>query len=52
VDIGSDFHEFSNTYFLADRLAAIDPVKGEGSVLWRRNELVPRIAFDNMEAVP
>jgi alpha-D-xyloside xylohydrolase len=51
VDISSDFHEFSNTYFLADRLAAFDPAKGEGSVLWRRNELVPRIAFDNMEAV-
>ena len=51
VDISSDFHEFSNTYFLADRLAAFDPVKGAGTVLWRRNELVPRIAFDNMEAV-
>jgi alpha-D-xyloside xylohydrolase len=51
VDISSDFHEFSNTYFLADRLAGFDPVKGEGSVVWRRNELVPRIAFDNMEAV-
>jgi alpha-D-xyloside xylohydrolase len=51
VDISSDFHEYSNTYFLADRLAAFDPVKGEGAVLWRRNELVPRIAFDNMEPV-
>jgi alpha-D-xyloside xylohydrolase len=51
VDISGDFHEFSNTYFLADRLAAFDPAKGEGSVLWRRNELVPRIAFDNMEAI-
>jgi alpha-D-xyloside xylohydrolase len=51
VDISSDFHDFSQTYFLADRLAAFDPVKGEGAVVWRRNELVPRIAFDNMEAV-
>src|ERR1035438_5368400 len=37
------------TYFLADRLTAFDPVKAEGTVLWRRNELAPRIAFDNME---
>jgi alpha-D-xyloside xylohydrolase len=51
VDISGDFHEYSNTYFLADRLAAFDPAKGEGSVLWRRHELVPRIAFDNMEAI-
>jgi alpha-D-xyloside xylohydrolase len=51
VDISGDFREYSNTYFLADRLAGFDPVKGEGSVLWRRNELVPRIAFDNMEPV-
>jgi alpha-D-xyloside xylohydrolase len=49
VDISGDFHDFSTTYFLADRLAAFDPVKAEGTVLWRRNELAPRIAFDNME---
>src|ERR1035438_4978724 len=49
VDISDDFHDFSTTYFLADRLTAFDPVKAEGTVLWRRNELVPRIAFDNME---
>jgi alpha-D-xyloside xylohydrolase len=51
VDISSDFHDFSQTYFLADHLGAFDAVKGEGMVVWRRNELVPRIAFDNMEAV-
>ena len=49
VDISGDFHDFSTTYFLADRLAAFDGVKAEGTVLWRRNELAPRIAFDNME---
>ena|ERR1022692_177278 len=48
-DISGDFHDFSTTYFLADRLTAFDPVKAEGTVLWRRNELAPRIAFDNME---
>ena len=49
VDISGDFHDFSTTYFLADRFTAFDPVKAEGTVLWRRNELAPRIAFDNME---
>ena len=31
VDISSDFHEFSNTYFLADRLAAFDPAKARAA---------------------
>src|ERR1035438_706240 len=51
LDISSDFHDYTNTYFLADRLLGFDPVKGEGTVVWRRNELAPRIAFSNMEAV-
>jgi len=33
VDISGDFHDFSTTYFLADRLTAFDPVKAEGTVL-------------------
>ena len=48
LDISSDFHDYTNTYFLADRLVGFDPVKGEGTVVWRRNELAPRIAFSNM----
>jgi alpha-D-xyloside xylohydrolase len=51
VDISPDFHDFTNTYFLADRLASFDPATGNGSVSWQRNQLYPRIAFNNMEPV-
>ena len=51
VDVSADFHDFTSTYFLADRLAAFDPVSGAGSLTWSRNQLYPRIAFNNMEPV-
>jgi alpha-D-xyloside xylohydrolase len=51
VDISSDFHDFTNTFFLADTLAAFDPVTATGAISWRRHQMVPRIAFDNMEPV-
>ncbi|MEI9971300.1 MAG: TIM-barrel domain-containing protein [Ignavibacteriota bacterium] len=51
VDISADFHDFTNTYFLADRLSGFDPATGSGSILWLRNQLYPRIAFNNMEPV-
>ena len=51
VDISGDFHDFANTFFLADTLASFDPATGSGAISWRRNQLVPRIAFDNMEAI-
>ncbi len=50
VDISSDFHEFANSFFLADTLASFDPATGSGTISWRRNQLAPRLAFDNMEA--
>jgi len=49
VDISGDFREYRNTYFVADRLAGFDPASGTGSLTWARNQLVPRIAFSNME---
>ncbi|MBZ5582026.1 MAG: alpha-xylosidase [Acidobacteriia bacterium] len=51
VDISSDFHEYRNTYFLADKLASFDPATGAGAISWTRNQLYPRIAFSNMENV-
>jgi alpha-D-xyloside xylohydrolase len=51
VDISRDFRDYTNTYFLADHLAAFDPNTRTGSLAWQRNQLVPRIAFNNMEAV-
>jgi len=51
VDISGDFHEYRNTYFVADKLAGFDPASGTGSLTWARNQLAPRIAFSNMENV-
>ena len=51
VDVSGDFHEYRNTYFLADKLAGFDPASGVGAITWARNQLYPRIAFNNMENV-
>ncbi len=37
VDISPDFRNFSNTYFLADSLAAFDPVTVSGTIKWQQN---------------
>ncbi|HSD66092.1 MAG TPA: alpha-xylosidase, partial [Vicinamibacteria bacterium] len=51
VDVSPDFRDYRNAYYLADSLAGFDPAAGTGSLTWRRHQLYPRIAFDNMEAV-
>jgi alpha-D-xyloside xylohydrolase len=51
VDISRDFRDYTNTFFLADRLAAFDPATATGRLVWQRHQLSPRIAFSNMEAV-
>ncbi|MBO4812115.1 MAG: alpha-xylosidase [Prevotella sp.] len=45
-DVSTDFNDLSNTYFLADSLAAFDRAKGEGLVQWKRYRLSPRQAFN------
>jgi alpha-D-xyloside xylohydrolase len=50
VDVSRDFRDYANTFFLADHLAAFDPDTAAGRLVWQRNQLAPRIAFDNMEA--
>ncbi len=50
VDISEDFRNFSNTYFLADRLTSFDPATGQGTVRWMRNIYKTRQAFNNMLA--
>jgi alpha-D-xyloside xylohydrolase len=51
VDISSDFRDYTSGYFLADHLAGFDPATATGKLVWQRNQLSPRIAFSNMEAV-
>ena len=45
-DVSTDFSDLSNTYFLADSLAAFNAAKGEGLVNWKRYRLSPRQAFN------
>jgi alpha-D-xyloside xylohydrolase len=49
LDISADFHEYRNTYFLADKLTGFDPATGAGTLNWTRNQQIPRLAFSTME---
>ena len=50
LDLSKDFRDFTNTYFLADSLAAFDPATRQGQLKWRRNEYYPAHAFNNTQA--
>ena len=45
-DMSADFYDLSNTYFLADSLSSFDTKTGEGKILWKRHQLMPRQAFN------
>lgn len=46
VDVSADFNELGNVLFLAERLDDFDVETAEGKVIWQRNRLVPRQAFN------
>lgn len=45
-DVSSDFSDFSNHYFFADSLAGFDTATGKGRLKWKRQQLMPRQAFN------
>ena len=51
VDISGDFRDFSDLYYLADRLADFDPATASGKITYQRAQYFTRQAFDNMLAV-
>src|ERR1039458_2966826 len=51
VDVSGDFRDFSDLYYLADKLADFDPATGTGKITWQRSEYFTRQAFNNMLAV-
>ena len=51
VDISGDFHDFSDTYFLADKVASFDPAAGTGTITYQRARYSTRQAFDNMARI-
>jgi alpha-D-xyloside xylohydrolase len=48
IDISGDFHDFTNTYYLADSLASFNPKTGAGEIIYKRYEYSTRQAFNNM----
>lgn len=50
VDVSRDFRDYTSAYYLADVLSSFDPASATGQVTFRRNQLVPRLAFNNMGA--
>lgn len=45
-DVSADFYDLCNTYFFADSLVSFDPATGEGTIEWKRQQLMPRQAFN------
>jgi alpha-D-xyloside xylohydrolase len=48
VDVSRDFRDYTNAYYLADTLTSFDPATGKGQVKWRRHQMAPKFAFNNM----
>ena len=50
VDVSGDFHDFSNLYYVADRLADFDPATGTGKISYQRSEYFTSMSFNHMVA--
>lgn len=50
VDVSRDYHDFTNAFYVADRLTGFDPATASGQLTWVRHQLLPLFAFDNMRA--
>jgi len=48
LDVSPDFYDFTNLYYLADRLSDFDPATGAGKITWQRAQYFTRYAFDHM----
>lgn len=45
-DVSQEFSDFSNIYFFADSLVSFDTGTGIGMLQWKREQLMPRQAFN------
>ena len=50
IDISGDFRDFTNTYYLPDRLAEFDPATAAGKISYRRYEYATGMAFNDILA--
>lgn len=46
IDVSRDFSDFTSTYFFVDSLTSFDTKTGRGTVIWKRQQLMPRQAFN------
>src|SRR4051812_23181976 len=51
VDVGPDFRDLANDYYVADSVVAFDPATASGTLKWVRNHRYPRLAFNYIEGV-
>ena len=47
MDISGDFQDFSDFYYLADRVAAFDPATHAGQLAYQRSRLTPSHSFNH-----
>ncbi len=47
VDISSDFHGFSDFYYLADRVVDFDPATHSGNIIYQRSRLMASHSFNH-----
>jgi len=52
VDVSPDFRDFSDLYYLADKLADFDPATASGKITYQRAEYFTRQAFAAHAAHP
>ena len=50
IDVSGDFRDLSNTYYLANRLAAFDPATHTGKISYQRAQFSTSLAFNDMFA--
>ena len=51
-DVSTDFGDFTNTLFFADKLSAFDPTSASGTIQWKRKTLYARQAFNTNTVLP
>ncbi|SHE84825.1 alpha-D-xyloside xylohydrolase [Bacteroides luti] len=51
-DVSTDFGDFTNIFFFADKLSNFDPVSASGKIEWKRNTLYTRQAFNTNAVLP
>lgn len=51
-DMSTDFSDFTNIFFFADKLSAFDTSTGQGTIQWKRKSLYTRQAFNTNTVLP